>query len=73
MIGADGHRSLVRRALGTPLDEVGPSQVFAIFECTAPNTGDEERLVLREDSVNALWPLPDGRARWSLEVKPHRR
>ena len=23
VIGADGHRSLVRRALGTPLDEVG--------------------------------------------------
>ncbi|HVQ23970.1 MAG TPA: FAD-dependent monooxygenase, partial [Planctomycetota bacterium] len=68
VIGADGHRSLVRRALGTPLDEAGPSQVFAIFECLAPNAGDEERLVLREDSVNALWPLPDGRARWSLEV-----
>jgi 2-polyprenyl-6-methoxyphenol hydroxylase-like FAD-dependent oxidoreductase len=69
VIGADGHRSLVRRALGTPLDEVAPSQVFAIVECTAPSTGDEERLVLREDSVNALWPLPEGRARWSLEVK----
>jgi 2-polyprenyl-6-methoxyphenol hydroxylase-like FAD-dependent oxidoreductase len=68
VIGADGHRSLVRRALGTPLDEVAPSQAFAIVECTAPSTGDEERLVLREDSVNALWPLPDGRARWSLEV-----
>jgi 2-polyprenyl-6-methoxyphenol hydroxylase-like FAD-dependent oxidoreductase len=68
VIGADGHRSLVRRALGTPLDEVGPSQAFAIFECTAPAAGDEERLVLREDSVNALWPLPEGRARWSMEV-----
>src|SRR4029453_1058024 len=68
VIGADGHRSLVRRALGTPLDEVAPSQAFAIVECTAPSTGDEERIVLREDSVNALWPLPDGRARWSLEV-----
>jgi 2-polyprenyl-6-methoxyphenol hydroxylase-like FAD-dependent oxidoreductase len=67
VIGADGHRSLVRRALGTPLEEAGPSQVFAIFECAAP-AGDEERLVLREDSVNALWPLPDGRARWSMEI-----
>ena len=68
VIGADGHRSLVRRALGTPLEEAGPSQVFAIFECTAPAAGDEERLVLREDSVNALWPLPGGRARWSMEI-----
>ena len=39
VIGADGHRSLVRRALGTPLDEAGPSQVFAIFECLAPERG----------------------------------
>ena len=69
VIGADGHKSLVRRALGTPLDEAGPSQVFAIFECTAPSVGDEQRLVLREDSVNALWPLPDGRARWSMEIE----
>ena len=68
VVGADGHRSLVRRALATPLDEAGPSQVFAIFECTAPSVGDEQRLVLREDSVNALWPLPDGRARWSMEI-----
>ena len=46
MIGADGHRSLVRRALGTSFDETGPSQAFAIFECTAPGAGDEMRLVI---------------------------
>jgi 2-polyprenyl-6-methoxyphenol hydroxylase-like FAD-dependent oxidoreductase len=68
VIGADGHRSLVRRALGIPLDEAGPSQAFAIFECADPAAGKEERLVLRDDSVNALWPLPRGRARWSLEI-----
>ncbi len=68
VIGADGHRSLVRRALGIALDEAGPSQAFAIFECNAPFVGDEQRLVLREDSVNVLWPLPNGRARWSMEV-----
>ena len=69
VIGADGHRSLVRRALGTAFDETGPSQAFAIFECTAPGAGDEMRLVIDPGSVNALWPLPDGRARWSLELK----
>jgi 2-polyprenyl-6-methoxyphenol hydroxylase-like FAD-dependent oxidoreductase len=68
VIGADGHRSLVRRALGIGFEEAGPSQAFAIFECNAPFAGDEQRLVLREDSVNALWPLPNGRARWSMEV-----
>ena len=69
VIGADGHRSLVRRALGTPFDETGPSQVFAIFECATPGAGDEMRLVVDPGSVNALWPLPGARARWSLELK----
>jgi len=67
VIGADGHRSLVRRALGAPFDEVGASQAFAIFECAAP-AGNEMRLVLDQASVNALWPLPGERARWSLEL-----
>jgi len=69
VIGADGHRSLVRRALGTAFDETSPSQAFAIFECSAPGAGDEMRLVINRGSVNALWPLPGGRARWSLELK----
>lgn len=68
VIGADGHRSLVRRALGTSFDETRPSQAFAIFECTAPGASDEMRLVVDQASVNALWPLPGGRARWSLEL-----
>ena len=69
VIGADGYRSLVRRALSIPFDETGPSQAFAISECKAPGAGDEMRLVIDQASVNALWPLPDGRARWSLELK----
>lgn len=67
VIGADGHRSLVRRALGAEFDEVGPSQAFAIFECAAP-AGNEMRLVVDKASVSALWPLPGERARWSLEL-----
>jgi 2-polyprenyl-6-methoxyphenol hydroxylase-like FAD-dependent oxidoreductase len=69
VVGADGHRSLVRRALGTSFDETGPSQAFAIFECTAPGASDEMRIVIDGASVNALWPLPGNRARWSLELK----
>ncbi len=66
-IGADGHRSLVRRALGTPFEEASRSQVFAVVECRG-RSGDEMRLVLDERTVSALWPLPDGRARWSFEL-----
>jgi 2-polyprenyl-6-methoxyphenol hydroxylase-like FAD-dependent oxidoreductase len=68
VVGADGHRSLVRRALGTPFEEVGPSQVFAVVECGG-GRGSEMRLVLDETTVSALWPLPGGRARWSFEIE----
>jgi 2-polyprenyl-6-methoxyphenol hydroxylase-like FAD-dependent oxidoreductase len=70
VIGADGHGSLVRRALGVPLEEAGSSQAFAVFECDAGGSPvDELRLVLQPSSTSALWPLPGGRARWSLELE----
>jgi 2-polyprenyl-6-methoxyphenol hydroxylase-like FAD-dependent oxidoreductase len=68
VVGADGHRSLVRRALGASFEETAASQAFAIFECEAPGAGDEMRLVIDQATVNALWPLPGGRARWSFEL-----
>jgi pentachlorophenol monooxygenase len=69
VVGADGHGSLVRRILEIPFDEAGSSQVYAVFECT-PRGGvvEEMRVVLVDDTVSALWPLPSGRARFSLEL-----
>jgi 3-(3-hydroxy-phenyl)propionate hydroxylase len=69
VVGADGHGSLVRRILEIPFEEIGASQVFAVFECVSRNGPvDEVRLVLSGSTVNALWPLPGGRVRWSLEL-----
>lgn len=69
VIGADGHRSLVRRAIGVPFVEAGESQVFAVFECAQGDApADELRVVLDGATTSALWPLPAGRARWSLEL-----
>jgi 2-polyprenyl-6-methoxyphenol hydroxylase-like FAD-dependent oxidoreductase len=68
VVGGDGHRSLVRRALGLPFHEVAPSQVFAVVECGGGASG-EMRLVVDEKTVSALWPLPGGRSRWSLELE----
>jgi 2-polyprenyl-6-methoxyphenol hydroxylase-like FAD-dependent oxidoreductase len=68
VVGADGHRSMVRRALGARFDEVGPSQVFAAFECAAGGSHpDQPSLVLQGSNVNVMWPLEHGRSRWSLE------
>jgi len=70
VVGADGHRWLVRRALDLPFEEVAPSQAFAVVECgTAPGPGEDMRLVLEPATVSALWPLPAGGARWSLELE----
>jgi 3-(3-hydroxy-phenyl)propionate hydroxylase len=68
VVGADGHRSLVRRALGVPFEEAGSSQVFAVVECGGASF-DEMRLVVDDRTVSALWPLPGGRSRWSLELE----
>jgi 2-polyprenyl-6-methoxyphenol hydroxylase-like FAD-dependent oxidoreductase len=68
VVGADGHRSLVRRAFGTPFEEISPSQVFAVVECGG-RPGNEMRLVLDDATVSALWPLPGSRARWSFELE----
>ena len=66
VVGADGHRSLTRRAMGVAFPEVGPSQTFAVLECAASGSpAGELRLVLDGGSVSALWPLPGARARWT--------
>lgn len=69
VVGADGHRSMVRRALEIPFESTAASQVFAVFECEVGLTTDDDlRLVIDDATVNALWPLPGGRVRWSLEI-----
>lgn len=70
LVGADGVRSVVRHVLGAPFEEVGKSQVFGVFEYDSDeDAGGALRLVLDDTSLNALWPLPDQRCRWSLELE----
>lgn len=69
VIGADGHRSLVRRQLRMDFPEVGPAKHFAVFEfATDFDFAHELRLVLNEANANVAWPLPDGHCRWSFEL-----
>lgn len=70
VVGADGHRSVVRRALGTEYAAVGPAESFAVFEFqTSADLEGEVRIVLSEDTTSVLWPLPDGRCRWSFQCQ----
>jgi 2-polyprenyl-6-methoxyphenol hydroxylase-like FAD-dependent oxidoreductase len=69
LVGADGHRSLIRRTLDIPFPTSGASNTFAVFEFSTVSPGESElEIVLEKNSTNVLWPLPDGRFRWSFEL-----
>ncbi len=69
VVGADGHRSAVRRLLDVDFEPFGEPQLFAVFEFTiAGEPYHEVRVVLDDDTVSVLWPLRDGRCRWSFQL-----
>jgi 2-polyprenyl-6-methoxyphenol hydroxylase-like FAD-dependent oxidoreductase len=69
LIGADGYRSFVRRALGIDFMRVGPSQQYAVFETkTDVSLKPEMRLMLSPQTTDAVWPLPEKYCRWSFEL-----
>jgi 2-polyprenyl-6-methoxyphenol hydroxylase-like FAD-dependent oxidoreductase len=73
LVGADGHRSLVRRSLGIDFPERGTPSTFAVFEFTTLGpAGREIQIVVDEKSTSVLWPLPEGRFRWSFELSGFR-
>lgn len=70
IIGADGHRSSVRRALGVDFEALGEPELYAVFELTSDGADlDEVRVVFDQGTTNVLWPLGGGRYRWSFQVK----
>ncbi len=69
VVGADGHRSAVRRLLEFDYEDQGDAHVFAVFEfVTDAEALHELQIVLLEDSTSVLWPMNDGRFRWSFEL-----
>jgi 2-polyprenyl-6-methoxyphenol hydroxylase-like FAD-dependent oxidoreductase len=69
VVGADGHRSTVRRSLGIDFETVGPGQTFAVFEFTSDADVEHEmRIVFEAKRTSVLWPMGNGRFRWSFEV-----
>jgi NADPH-dependent dioxygenase len=70
VLGADGHRSTVRRSLGLDYQEFGETLRFAVFEFeTQQPSGKEMAVVLDDRSTNVLWPMSGGRSRWSFELE----
>jgi 2-polyprenyl-6-methoxyphenol hydroxylase-like FAD-dependent oxidoreductase len=69
VIGADGNSSWVRRMLRIGFPEVAKAQYFAVFEFPSDvDLRNEMRIAFSEGTTNVLWPLPEGRVRWSFEL-----
>lgn len=71
VVGADGHNSFVRRALGIEYAPVGEPELFVVYEFkTDADLGAEARVICDATSTSVLWPLPGHRCRWTFQV-PH--
>ncbi len=69
VLGADGHGSSVRRYLGVDWPSTAPAELYGVFEVAANEpVAAELAVVLGDGTVSALWPLPDGRVRWSFQL-----
>lgn len=68
LIGADGHRSAVRRILGSTFTERAPGCVVGAFELAGAADPHEVRVAVADGAVSTLWPLPGGRCRWGFEL-----
>jgi 2-polyprenyl-6-methoxyphenol hydroxylase-like FAD-dependent oxidoreductase len=74
VIGADGHRSTVARRLGIVTEPRRPAQTFAAFEVRLGDAvpGDELQILLGQQTVDAIWPLPAGWFRCTFELRDSR-
>lgn len=69
VVGADGHRSLVRQSLGIECERTGERELFAVYEFeTDGQAGHEIRVAMDAATTNVLWPLSDRKLRWSFQL-----
>lgn len=71
IVGADGHKSLVRRQLGIDFPAVGDAQVFAVWEFAGDGPDlKEARVSISGGKSAVVWPLGQGWYRFGFEVDP---
>jgi len=69
IVGADGYHSRVRRQLDIECPTFGETQLFSVTEFSARvNVAREARVVIDSNSTSVLWPLMEGRFRWSFQI-----
>jgi 2-polyprenyl-6-methoxyphenol hydroxylase-like FAD-dependent oxidoreductase len=71
VIGADGSSSHVRQILGIPNKPVAHGSAYEFFEFEPAQTaavGNEVRVAMGPNTLDAFWPQAGSTCRWSLEV-----
>ena len=69
VVGADGHHSMVRQALGIENERLAAPEHYAVYEFEPEiELADELGVVLTESTTSVLWPLPGRRCRWSFQL-----
>jgi 2-polyprenyl-6-methoxyphenol hydroxylase-like FAD-dependent oxidoreductase len=72
VVGADGGHSTVRRAVGTRIEGVfvGQDSILADVDVDTQLSATTLRMFMHPTGLGAMFPLPDGRARFTLNVDP---
>ena len=72
VVGADGGHSTVRRAVGTRIVGVfaGQDSILADVDVDTPLLATALRMFLHPTGLGGMFPLPGGRARFTLDVDP---
>ncbi len=69
VVGADGHKSIVRQRAGLEYRTATGPAYFAAYEFESDQAGDDVvRVVLDEATTNVLWPLPGKKFRWTFQM-----
>ena len=69
VIGADGSRSAVRNLIGIEREQVAEPEYYVVYEIeTNAALADELSVIVDKGAKSVLWPLPDGRCRWSFQL-----
>jgi 3-(3-hydroxy-phenyl)propionate hydroxylase len=71
VIGADGHDSICRRALGIEMVELRPTRVYVIYDFAADSSAHEREasLCFGPHGAAAFWPLGKNLGRWTFELR----
>ena len=72
VVGADGGHSTVRRAVGTRIEGVfaGQDSILADVDVDTQLSATTLRMFMHPTGLGAMFPLPGGRARFTLNVDP---